>query len=292
MDIYTNEQMTETQKVLLDLLKVFKKVCEEHNLRYFALGGTCIGALRHKGFIPWDDDMDVGMPYEDFLKFRRIAKDVLPDGYDVYCPLEHRYSYYNAVFLHNTNTTSIDNVWKDYPDCYKGISIDILPVMGMPKGRIKQKLFQYYVAYVIIKNRMVKMPLKYQTGVSQKLLWHMFNMGGDKGSDMEYMKRAEKKLKKIKYDTSDRILFAWLWRPATAHVNWVNHNMFPYKYFADEIEVPFEDTTICVPTGYDEYLKADYGDYMKIPPLKYQKAPHDKLLEDVNVSYKEYINKL
>lgn len=287
-----NGQLSDTKMVLLDLLNVFKTVCKKHNLRYFAIGGTCIGAIRHKGFIPWDDDMDVGMPYEDFLKFRKIARNELPDGYDLYCPLEHKYMYYNAIFLHNTNTASIDCVWKDFPECYKGISIDILPVMGMPKGVIRQKLFQGYLAYVITKNRMIKMPLKNQTSVIQKTIWHIFNLFQKKGSEMEYMKKVERKFKKVKYNNSDMVIFAWLWRPKTKHANWTNHNTFRYECFADEIEVPFENTTICVPVGYDEYLTKDYCNYMEIPPLKYQTAPHDKLLENAHVSYKEYINKL
>ena len=285
-------ELSDTKKVLLDLLKVFKMVCKKHNLRYFAIGGTCIGAIRHKGFIPWDDDMDVGMPYEDFLKFREIARCELPDGYDVYCPTEHKYMYYNAIFLHNTNTASIDYIWKDFPECYKGISIDILPVMGTPKGIIMQKLFQLNIAYVITKNRMLKTPLEFQAGIMQKTIWRLFNMFQNKGNEMEYMKKIENKFKKIKFDNSDMVIFAWLWRSKTKHANWTNHNMFCYKLFADEIEVPFEDTTICVPVGYDEYLTKDYNNYMEIPPLEYQTAPHDKFLEDVHVSYNEYINKL
>ena len=62
----------------LEILKVFQDICSRHNLRYFAIGGTCLGAVRHKGFIPWDDDVDVAMPYEDYAKFKAIARTELP----------------------------------------------------------------------------------------------------------------------------------------------------------------------------------------------------------------------
>ncbi|MBQ3376643.1 MAG: LicD family protein, partial [Synergistaceae bacterium] len=69
------------QLVELDIFKAFKAICEKHNLRYFAIGGTCIGAVRHHGFIPWDDDMDVAMPYEDYVKFFEVAPSELPEKY-------------------------------------------------------------------------------------------------------------------------------------------------------------------------------------------------------------------
>ncbi|MBR1604027.1 MAG: LicD family protein [Synergistaceae bacterium] len=75
----TSETVRKIQLAELDIFKAFKAICDRHNLRYFAIGGTCIGAIRHKGFVPWDDDMDVAMPYEDYKKFFEIAKTELPE---------------------------------------------------------------------------------------------------------------------------------------------------------------------------------------------------------------------
>ena len=73
-----NNILSEMKDIELDLLKIFIRICEEHNLQYFLLGGSCLGAVRHGGFIPWDDDIDVGMPREDYELFREIALKELP----------------------------------------------------------------------------------------------------------------------------------------------------------------------------------------------------------------------
>lgn len=92
--ILSNEDMTLTRRIQLkelEILKVFQNICRRHGLRYFAIGGTCLGAVRHKGFIPWDDDIDVAMPYEDYLEFQRIAETDLPDNYGILSPLQKTY---------------------------------------------------------------------------------------------------------------------------------------------------------------------------------------------------------
>ncbi|MBO5987370.1 MAG: LicD family protein, partial [Lachnospiraceae bacterium] len=76
-----NSELRKLQLTILELLKLFKEICEKHHLRYFMVGGTMLGAIRHQGFIPWDDDLDVGMPRPDYEKFIKIAKQELPAGF-------------------------------------------------------------------------------------------------------------------------------------------------------------------------------------------------------------------
>ena len=107
--ILSNEDMTLTRRIQLkelEILKVFQDICRRHGLRYFAIGGTCLGAVRHKGFIPWDDDIDVAMPYEDYLEFQRIAETDLPESYGILNPhtTKHcRFDYY--IKLHDKTTS-------------------------------------------------------------------------------------------------------------------------------------------------------------------------------------------
>ena len=97
------EQKTENQNDLrklqlveLDILKEFLRICKKHHLRYYALGGTLLGAVRHEGFIPWDDDIDVGMPRPDFRRFEKIAEKELPE-YLHYCSFKKTEGYHHYV---------------------------------------------------------------------------------------------------------------------------------------------------------------------------------------------------
>ena len=77
-----NSQLRALQLVELEIMKIFVNICERHQLRYIMIGGTMLGAIRHKGFIPWDDDIDVGMPRADYEKFLQIVRAELPADYD------------------------------------------------------------------------------------------------------------------------------------------------------------------------------------------------------------------
>ena len=76
-----NSELRKLQMVTLDIIKLFADICEKHNLKYFMVGGTMLGAIRHKGFIPWDDDVDMGMPRPDYERFMKIVHKELPEGY-------------------------------------------------------------------------------------------------------------------------------------------------------------------------------------------------------------------
>ena len=136
------------QGVILEIYKEVKKIFDRHGLRYYAIGGTCIGAVRHHGFIPWDDDLDVALPDVDFKRFIELAERELPPRYKLLissdCP--HRDSLEAKVY--DTETTFIESFEKRDPDSFKGVFIDIFPMCGTPendKGRIKfcKKLVMY-----------------------------------------------------------------------------------------------------------------------------------------------------
>ena len=78
-----NSELRKLQLTILDLIKMFAEICEKHHLRYFMVGGTMLGAARHQGFIPWDDDVDMGMPRPDYEKFIKIVNDELPEGFNI-----------------------------------------------------------------------------------------------------------------------------------------------------------------------------------------------------------------
>ena len=120
--------MTELQNRLLIMLKWFHEFCVEHNLRYFALGGTLLGAIRHKGFIPWDDDIDVGMPRADYNKLMELS-DQIQSPYVLETPQSPAKDFiYAYCKLFNTDTTLIEKRKKNMK---RVIYIDIFPLDGL-----------------------------------------------------------------------------------------------------------------------------------------------------------------
>ena len=105
-----NCKLSLLQQKLLDILKWFHLFCEENNLKYYAIGGTMLGVVRHKGFIPWDDDIDVGMPREDYNKFIELTKNKQFDKYVVESIYDNNKDFfYPMVKIYDTTTTLIEN---------------------------------------------------------------------------------------------------------------------------------------------------------------------------------------
>ena len=124
--------MNELQQIDSDLLKEYIDFCEKHNLTYFLMAGTLLGAIRHKGFIPWDDDIDVAMPREDYDRFCELAAKEFTG--DIFFQSYKTDKHFPYVFskLRNTNTTFIEAVYK-HVDMNHGVYIDIFPIDGISK---------------------------------------------------------------------------------------------------------------------------------------------------------------
>ena len=279
-----------TQLVELQILKEFKRICAENNLRYFAIGGTCIGAIRHQGFIPWDDDIDVAMPYEDYRKFLSIANNELRSPYELYDPRISEHWRFNFIKVHDTSTTFVEDNCKLYKDRYAGVYIDIMPICGLPKGRIGQWLSKHDVDWKLFLNENAHTDASDHPKITGKLLFAFIRRHQDSGEFDYYAKLIEKKYGIYKFNHSDRVIFAWRRCRSIINRHWNYESVFYYEDFSDSVEVPFEDTTISVPKGYDRYLRMDFGDYMTLPPEAKQ-VPHHKIdIYDLEKPYVYYLN--
>ncbi len=111
----------QVKKIQLEELKVFfefQRICKKYDFTYYAIGGTCIGAVRHEGFIPWDDDIDVAMPSEDYFRFIECCKIELSDEFEIMNPLNVCHSSEQYIKLFNTNTTYVEDFAMPYEDRY------------------------------------------------------------------------------------------------------------------------------------------------------------------------------
>ena len=136
---YDKETLDKLHQVEMEILDDFVKVCEKHKLRYFLTGGTMLGAVRHSGFIPWDDDVDIGMPREDYDKFIEIGDEALGDKYQLEC-FEHNKNYH-LPFAKVVKKNTIFDEGFDKLKYLKGIYIDIIPFENVDKIDKSLKFF-------------------------------------------------------------------------------------------------------------------------------------------------------
>ena len=259
----------------LEILKVFQDICRKHNLRYFAIGGTCLGAVRHKGFIPWDDDVDVAMPYEDYVKFLELAKTELPEHYAIFDHLhfKHHWLHYFCK-LHDTRTAFIEGVTKRFKDGYLGLFIDIFPVHGFPKNKVMRRLVQIFIFTCRVLNNRRRFPYHKQSSLARKILWIAALPFKLLVPYYFFSKLNEKIMSRYPFGCSDTVNFPWR-RPKLKAKGWYS-DVFPYEAFKETIDLPFEDTVIAVPKGYDRYLTIEFGDYMTPPTEEAQKRIHSR----------------
>lgn len=233
--------------VLLRILKVFHTICEENNLTYFLDSGSLLGAIRHKGFIPWDDDLDVVMPRKDYEKFKKIAIDLLPDEYFLQCKDTVPKFKNNMVRIVDRKSTAIAK-GKEIED-YKwhmGLFFDIFPMdqTNHPKRYRFLKKFFYY---------------KYKNEVKRfiiRTIRHIFVFLIRKKNVFKILKTI---LSRSKMDNKEYLIYGF----EVSYLPFYNKkDIYPLK------KILFEDIEVYIPNNYDSVLKKCYGDYMKIPPLE------------------------
>jgi len=269
--------MNDLQKVELELFQVFKDVCEKLNLNYFLVCGSALGAARHGGFIPWDDDMDVGMYREDYNKFMELAPALLPEG--IFLQNYKTDPKFPQVFakLRNSKTTYIESSLSRI-DVNHGIYIDIFPLDGYPEDTIEQKrvarLKPLYVRKLTCACRLPK-TLKGKISVSA------FRLLG-------YHKRTAKTAAKYEAFISQYPVEGS--KLICNHGTWYGSRDFiSAEFYGKGTDITYEGVTARIPEKYDEYLTALYGDWRTPPPLEKQKGHHYYEICDTEKPYTEYI---
>ena len=268
--------MNNLQKKIYEIFLAVKKICDEHDIPYYAIGGTCLGAVRHKGFIPWDDDLDIAIPGHDFEKFYKIAKGELPDNL--------------MIKVYDINTTFIEKFERRYPKEYKGIYIDIMPLYGIPKNQKKFYIYSLQVSICFFMNELLRLPYEDVSRfchLRAKILW-IVTRPINKVITKKYGYRFWSDLWKSivsKYDFNKSIYTGYTW--CYIKKCWI----FPKKWFNSYIELPFEETTIRCPVSWDKYLTHQFGNYMKLPPEDERVNHSENAIVDCNKPFSYYQRK-
>ena len=269
--------MTEVQKkhklVLLELLKEFDRICQKHNIPYVVFCGTALGAVRHKGFIPWDDDLDVSMLRSDYEKFLQIAPAELDEQYFLQAEFsEHWYIHFSK--LRKNNTTFLEKFHPKDKKMHQGIYIDIFPCDNAADNERIRKL-QFYASRIVLSKTIFKRG--YETNNKLKALimgfcsllplkpFHRFAMG-KKRKNSEYVHTFLSCTSKYK------------------------KGIYKRSWFTETIDMDFEDMKVPVSAHYDELLTTLYGDYMRLPSEEERKIKEHALLIDTERNFTEYEN--
>ncbi|MCY7209837.1 LicD family protein [Streptococcus sp. IsoGale021] len=262
------EPIEKLHKIDLEIVKNVIKVFEKYDLKYFMLGGTMLGAIRHGGFIPWDDDIDLGMPRKDYEKFLEVAEDELPSHLQI-VNYKNTSSYqYYITRVQNTDVKVIEErIGNDSKFTFA--SIDIFPIDGTPNNKLLRKIYYFRVL-----THRALMSLHYKDSIDRKrkrrklesaFIWVMEKIPFDKIiNPYKEKEKIDRLLSHQNIDNSNyigNIMGAYRTR-----------EIVPKEWYGEGTKYKFEDIELIGFDNYHEYLKYTYGNYMELPPVESRKT--------------------
>lgn len=271
-----NIELKQVQKVEQEILDVIHKICVENDLKYSLAYGTLIGAIRHKGFIPWDDDIDICMPREDYEKFIEIWPRYKFADYILQNINTDEDFTQNFTKIRKNHTTFLQPKEEELR-YHKGIFVDIFPGDRVPASRVKRKIQFLNVAVNLLYSR------KFGSDSNNKImsLIEKALLAMPKSKYKKYRTIAQKNIAKYNNDKTLLLVFA----------NTINsaRNYYPADIFEDLISVDFEGKSYYAYKDYDKCLRVEYGDYMKLPPEDERIWKHTPLLINYEKNYEEIV---
>lgn len=274
--IPTEAQLAQLKKAELDILRTFVEVCEKLNLRYYLLGGTLLGAVRHQGFIPWDDDIDVGMLREDYEIFLDKAQALLPEHLflqTIFTDPDYRMCF---AKIRNSNTTFVETV-ADTLHINHGVFIDIFPLDHYPQEERAQKKLAW-----------------------RKKLYTRRALCGMNLGKTGAKHRSKEALLELAYPSLDGVLRKreGMYKsipPSGLIANhggaWGKKEIVPASWYGEGTKLMFEGLQVSGPAEYDKWLTQVYGDYMQLPPVEKRVGHHYTDVIDLTKPYTEYMEK-
>jgi lipopolysaccharide cholinephosphotransferase len=271
--------MTPLQQKEFEILSEFIKVCKKLSLTYFLVCGSALGAVKYNGFIPWDDDVDVALPREDYEIFIKEAAKHLPRHLFV------QNSYTDPNFpkmytkLRDSQTTFIEKT-VSHIKMNHGIFIDVFPLDGYPKKKLSQKKTEIFKRYY---ETIYLSVADFKKSGKTKIVHGLINLLGLNKNMQKITKKYTKLVSKYKTDSSD------IW---CNHGNWQGKLEYAPSYqYGKGFVTTFEGIEVIVPEKYDEYLTQKYGNWRADLPEEHKKGHHTYFALSTFVPYSEYPDK-
>lgn len=263
------------KKMLVDMFAWFHQFCEQNNLQYYMLGGTLLGAIRHQGFIPWDDDIDVGMPRSDYQRLEALLKN-RSERYVLETPnSENNDYYYPFSKLYDTETTLVENTRSKIK---RGIYLDIFPLDGAGNT-----VAEGLVAFKRVKSRRLLL-LSMTTGLRPGRSFYKNTVVSVMNAIPDWVINRKKLLISLDSLCARKPFEDCEW-VVNFMGNWMEREMMPKQVFGKPESYIFENMLVYGPSDYEAYLSSLYGDWRQLPPVEQQHSHHDFLYLDLEHSY-------
>jgi len=253
---YVQPLMKRAWAAQIEVMEEIRRICKKHNLKFFAQWGTLLGAVRHKGFIPWDDDMDLAMVREDFETFKQIAKDELPPGWRVY---DYNDEGYDELMMRVVNSTEIvleREFLGKFHGCPYSMGTDIFCMDHVPKNKDESDTLLQLMNVVdvlgVYWEDFEKAPEELLELAKMVEEYTGYQFVKDRPIKKQMLYLADRLAASYMGEESDYITLMYLFKDRP-------HYLIRNEAFENLLEVPFENTTIPVPQDYDLILEYNYG---------------------------------
>lgn len=269
--------MTDLQRAELSLFSELLHICTELKLKYYLVCGSALGAAKYKGFIPWDDDLDVGLPRPDYERFIRLAPQLLPEH--VFLQNYHSDPAFPQIFskLRDSRTTFVEKTASELPINH-GVYIDIFPLDGYPEAAAEIRRFELLKKMWHLQ---AQCAFKSKCSMKAQIFFSAERMLG-------YARRTDRTMAKM-----DALFKSY--SPESSEI-WCNHGNWqgkleyhPKSVYGEGYMTSFEGLEVCIPAQYDTYLTQKYGDWRADLPEEERVGHHYTAVIDLNRPYTDYI---
>jgi len=263
-----DKQLKNIQELEFQIMIEVDKICRKNGIKYYIVGGTLLGAIRHGGFIPWDDDIDIAMMRDDYDKFNDIAEKLLPQKYFLQNYRTDK-NYWGPFAKIRVNGTIFEESNISHLDCHKGVYIDIFPLDIVPESRVIRKLHKIML-YCIDRTIMSKLKiLSVQNRTFfKKMMMEVLFILSFPFSKMWLSEKLDCLMKKYNSSKSKLVCI-------TASPYGYDREVLQKKIYGNPINLLFNKYEIMAPEKWEQYLLNLYGNYMELPPLDNRISRHN-----------------